>query len=123
MCTSVLPFEQNPPAANLHFDEAWFAHAKFSPIYDGFFALSGQKASVPVFVSQSTHKMLSALSQGSMLHTRDGLCTKIPYGAIEETYAMHSRFAQNYRWKKVVRRVEGRLVFWSMATRICKNRQ
>ena len=73
VCTSVLPFEQNPPAANLHFDEAWFAHAKFSPIYEGFFALSGQKASVPVFVSQSTHKMLSALSQGSMLHTRDGL--------------------------------------------------
>ena len=47
VCTSVLPFEQNPPAANLHFDEAWFAHAKFSPIYDGFFALSGKRASVP----------------------------------------------------------------------------
>lgn len=96
VCTSVLPFEQNPPAANLHFDEAWFAHAKFSPIYDGFFALSGKRASVPVFVSQSTHKMLSALSQGSMLHARDGLLSKIPYGAIEETYAMHTSTSPQY---------------------------
>lgn len=96
VCTSVLPFEQNPPAANLHFDEAWFAHAKFSPIYDGFFALSGKRASVPVFVSQSTHKMLSALSQGSMLHARDGLLSKIPYGALEETYAMHTSTSPQY---------------------------
>lgn len=96
VCTSVLPFEQNPPAANLHFDEAWFAHAKFSPIYDGFFALSGKRASVPVFVSQSAHKMLSALSQGSMLHARDGLLSKIPYGAIEETYAMHTSTSPQY---------------------------
>ena len=96
VCTSVLPFEQNPSAANLHFDEAWFAHAKFSPIYDGFFALSGKRASVPVFVSQSTHKMLSALSQGSMLHARDGLFSKIPYGALEETYAMHTSTSPQY---------------------------
>lgn len=96
VCTSVLPFEQNPPAANLHFDEAWFAHAKFSPIYDAFFALSGKRASVPVFVSQSAHKMLSALSQGSMLHARDGLFSKIPYGAIEETYAMHTSTSPQY---------------------------
>ena len=96
VCTSVLPFEQNPPAANLHFDEAWFAHAKFSPIYDGFFALSGKRASVPVFVSQSAHKMLSALSQGSMLHARDGLFSKIPYGALEETYAMHTSTSPQY---------------------------
>ncbi len=96
VCAEISHFLKNPPARNLHFDEAWFAHAKFSPIYAGFCALGAERADCPVFASQSTHKMLAAFSQGSMLHMRRGRLSSPAAGALEETYAMHTSTSPQY---------------------------
>ena len=61
----------------LLFDEAWFAYAAFHPFYDGRYAMSPfqKKRGVhmpAVFATQSTHKMLLAFSQCSMLHFKQG---------------------------------------------------
>lgn len=61
----------------IHLDEAWFGYARFNPIYENRFAMRGDpKAHKPsdptVFSTQSTHKLLAALSQSSYIHIRDG---------------------------------------------------
>lgn len=59
------------------FDEAWFAYGQFHPFFRSFTALDavmrlremGDPAGwATVFVTQSTHKTLSAMRQGSMIH-------------------------------------------------------
>jgi arginine/lysine/ornithine decarboxylase len=58
----------------LHFDEAWYAYARFNPLYRGRYAMFGDPAAYKngptVFATHSTHKLLAALSQASF----------IPYG-------------------------------------------
>ncbi|MGE5465469.1 MAG: Orn/Lys/Arg decarboxylase N-terminal domain-containing protein [Syntrophothermus sp.] len=54
----------------LHFDEAWYAYAKFHEIYKKHYAMALSDVSKLVFSSQSTHKLLTALSQASMIHVR-----------------------------------------------------
>ncbi|GAB3252133.1 Orn/Lys/Arg family decarboxylase [Chitinimonas naiadis] len=74
----------------IHFDEAWYGYARFNPMYRKRYAMRGDPASHPadgptVFSTQSTHKLLAALSQASYIHIRNG---KHP---IE-----HSRFNESY---------------------------
>jgi lysine decarboxylase/arginine decarboxylase len=57
-------------AAILHFDEAWYAYAKFHPIYAGHFGMGLKERDRLVFCTQSTHKLLTALSQASMIHVK-----------------------------------------------------
>jgi arginine decarboxylase len=56
----------------IHFDEAWYAYAKFHPVYDGRFAmgLKNELDSTTLFAVQSTHKMLPAFSMASMIHIK-----------------------------------------------------
>ena len=61
----------------IHFDEAWFAYARFHPLYERRFAMRGDPADHPaeratVIATQSTHKLLAALSQASYIHLRNG---------------------------------------------------
>ena len=60
----------------LHFDEAWYAYANFHEFYDGYHAISSaHPARSPhaiTFATQSTHKLLAALSQASMIHVQHG---------------------------------------------------
>lgn len=75
----------------LHFDEAWYGHARFNPMYRGRYAMRGDAGShdqhgPTVYATHSTHKLLAALSQTSFIHVRDGR------GAIE-----HGRFNEAYR--------------------------
>ena len=84
----------------LHFDEAWYGYARFNPIYEGRFAMHGDPAehddSKPtVFATQSTHKLLAALSQASMIHVRNGR-NPIPHGRFNESYMMHASTSPNY---------------------------
>jgi arginine decarboxylase len=59
--------------AYLHFDEAWFGYARFHPLYAGRFGMhTTDQVGPTVFATQSTHKVLAAFSQGSMLHIRQG---------------------------------------------------
>lgn len=86
-------------AENIHFDEAWYAYAKFYPLYKGFFGMTEceMKADTPpVFVAQSTHKLLTAFSQASMLHIKDGGSKKIDRDQFNESYMMHASTSPQY---------------------------
>lgn len=82
---------------NVHFDEAWFAYAHFHPIYHGRYAMSSQHhADHPtVFSTQSTHKLLAAFSQASMLHVKEGIRPFDP-NLFNETFMMHTSTSPQY---------------------------
>ena len=65
----------------LHFDEAWYAYANFHEFYDGYHAISStQPARSPhaiTFATQSTHKLLAAFSQASMIHIQHGETARV----------------------------------------------
>ena len=60
----------------LLFDEAWYAYAAFHPFYEHRYAMAPRarrRMQMPaLFATQSTHKLLLAFSQCSMLHFRQG---------------------------------------------------
>jgi arginine decarboxylase len=63
-----------PTVDRIHFDEAWYAYARFNPIYRDRHAMYGDPADhkgPTVFATHSTHKLLAALSQASLLHIRE----------------------------------------------------
>jgi arginine decarboxylase len=79
------------------FDEAWFAYAHFHPLYANRHAMGierrpGQPAT---FATQSTHKLLTAFSQASMVHVQDpgGLLSPI---ALDEAFMMHTSTSPQY---------------------------
>ncbi len=82
------------------FDEAWFGYARFNPIYRDRFAMPGDAASSDrdaptIFATQSTHKLLAALSQASMIHVRDGR-RPIPHAQFNEAFMMHASTSPQY---------------------------
>ena len=84
---------------NLHFDEAWYAYAKFHPVYRHHFGMESGKVKPddpPVFCSQSTHKLLTAFSQASMLHIKNGGKVKIDPVLFNESYMMHGSTSPQY---------------------------
>ena len=64
----------------LHFDEAWYAYANFHEFYDGFHGISSANPArsphAVTFATHSTHKLLCALSQASMIHVQNGESSK-----------------------------------------------
>jgi lysine decarboxylase/arginine decarboxylase len=85
---------------NLHFDEAWFAYARFHPLYKGFYGMTPNESEStdypPIFTSQSTHKMLTALSQSSMLHIKNGSKENVDFQLFNESFMMHSTTSPQY---------------------------
>ena len=81
---------------NLHFDEAWYAYAHFHPVYAGHYGMAVKECRQPVFCSQSTHKLLTAFSQASMLHIRNGLQRRIDPVLFNESYMMHGSTSPQY---------------------------
>jgi arginine/lysine/ornithine decarboxylase len=84
----------------LHFDEAWYGYARFNPLYKDRFAMHGSPddhdpSKPTVFATQSTHKLLAALSQASMIHVRNGR-NPIPHGRFNESFMMHASTSPNY---------------------------
>ena len=84
----------------LHFDEAWYGYARFNPIYEGRFAMRGDPAQErgdrpTLFATQSTHKLLAALSQASYIHVRDGR-RPIPHDRFNEAFMMHASTSPQY---------------------------
>lgn len=84
----------------IHFDEAWYGYARFNPIYAKRYGMHGDPAkrgknAPTIFATQSTHKLLAALSQASMIHIREG---RNPIGKhrFNETYMMHASTSPNY---------------------------
>ena len=84
---------------NLHFDEAWYAYAHFHPIYKNHYGMAKEnigKDHPPVFCSQSTHKLLTAFSQASMIHIKNGSKVKINPDEFNESYMMHGSTSPQY---------------------------
>ncbi|WP_205666171.1 Orn/Lys/Arg decarboxylase N-terminal domain-containing protein [Aquabacter cavernae] len=84
----------------LHFDEAWYGYARFNPLYRDRFAMHGDPADhgadkPTVFATQSTHKLLAALSQASFIHVRDGR-RPIEHVRFNEAFMMHASTSPNY---------------------------
>lgn len=84
----------------LHFDEAWYGYARFNPIYAKRFAMHGEPgerdpSGPTVFATQSTHKLLAALSQASFIHVRDGR-RPIPHNRFNEAFMMHASTSPQY---------------------------
>jgi len=84
--------------SRLHFDEAWYGYAKFNPIYRNRFGMreDDRPDDAPtVFASQSTHKLLAALSQASMIHIREGR-SPIEHSRFNESFMMHTSTSPLY---------------------------
>jgi arginine decarboxylase len=84
----------------LHFDEAWYAYANFHEFYDGYHAISsGQPTRANqalTFATQSTHKLLAAFSQASMLHIQNARERSIDLGRFNESFMMHTSTSPQY---------------------------
>jgi arginine decarboxylase len=83
---------------SIHFDEAWYGYARFNPLYRNRFAMrdGARNAKGPtVFATQSTHKLLAALSQASMVHVRNGR-VPIEHSRFNEGFMMHSSTSPLY---------------------------
>jgi arginine decarboxylase len=88
----------DPSVDRIHFDEAWYAYARFNPIYKGRHAMHGDPADhkgPTIFATHSTHKLLAALSQASLLHIRDGR-SPIPHSRFNESYMLHASTSPFY---------------------------
>ena len=89
-----------PSVDRLHFDEAWYGYARFNPIYQDRFAMYGEakdydKSGPTIFATQSTHKLLAAFSQASMIHIRDGK-NPIDHMRFNEAFMMHASTSPFY---------------------------
>lgn len=78
---------------SIHFDSAWVPYTNFSPIYEGKTGMGGKRAEGKViYETQSTHKLLAAFSQASMIHVK-GNINETTFG---EAYMMHTSTSPHY---------------------------
>jgi arginine/lysine/ornithine decarboxylase len=82
----------------IHYDEAWYAYARFNPLYEGRYGMHRGARSpddATVTVTHSTHKLLAALSQASMIHIRSGRAPIVP-ALFNEAFMMHTSTSPQY---------------------------
>lgn len=84
----------------LHFDEAWYGYARFNPLYKDRYAMccdpkTYSKDLPTIFATQSTHKLLAAFSQASMIHILEGR-NPIDHQRFNESLMMHSSTSPFY---------------------------
>lgn len=84
----------------IHFDEAWYGYARFNPLYRNRFGMYGEAKDYPrdkptIFTTTSTHKLLAALSQSSLIGVRDGR-KPVPHARFNESYMMHGSTSPLY---------------------------
>jgi len=82
----------------LHFDEAWYAYAAFHPFYSGRYGMgTPPEADSPlVFTTHSTHKLLAAFSQASMIHVQNGGKRALDTHRFNEAFMMHISTSPQY---------------------------
>ncbi len=91
--------ELAPSVPRVHFDEAWYAYAKFHPIYRGRFAMDvpDEMPDRPaLFATQSTHKMLAAFSMASMVHIKLSPRAPLDFDQFNEAFMMHGTTSPFY---------------------------
>ncbi|ARD39450.1 lysine decarboxylase CadA [Edwardsiella ictaluri] len=78
---------------SIHFDSAWVPYTNFSPIYKGLCGMSGGRVEGKViYETQSTHKLLAAFSQASMIHVKGDFNQE----TFNEAYMMHTSTSPHY---------------------------
>mgnify|MGYP004705960241 FL=1 len=78
---------------SIHFDSAWVPYTNFSPIYQGLAGMSGGCTEGKViYETQSTHKLLAAFSQASMIHVKG----EINEATFNEAFMMHTSTSPFY---------------------------
>ncbi|NYT07903.1 MAG: arginine decarboxylase [Methanomicrobiales archaeon] len=80
------------------YDEAWYGYARFNPLYrDRFGMREGHRdpGDPTIFATQSTHKLLAALSQASMIHLKAGR-SPVEHGRFNQAFLMHSSTSPSY---------------------------
>lgn len=85
--------KENLETPFIHFDSAWVPYTNFSPIYEGKCGMSGD--AIPgkvVYETQSTHKLLAAFSQGSMIHIKG----EVEEETFNEAFMMHTSTSPQY---------------------------
>jgi arginine decarboxylase len=91
--------ELSKSVPRVHFDEAWYAYAKFHQIYQGRYAM-GVPDDMPdrptLFSVQSTHKMLAAFSMGSMVHIKLSPRAPLDFDQFNESFMMHGTTSPFY---------------------------
>jgi arginine decarboxylase len=83
----------------VHFDEAWYAYAKFHPLYRGRFAMDVPEEMPDrplLFAVQSTHKMLPAFSMASMIHVKLSPRAPLEFDQFNESFMMHGTTSPFY---------------------------
>ena len=83
----------------IHYDEAWFAYAAFNALYRDRHAMHVpiDAGSAPtLYATQSTHKLLAAFSQASMIHIRSSERAPVDPGRFNEAYMMHASTSPFY---------------------------
>ncbi|MEG7475185.1 lysine decarboxylase LdcC, partial [Serratia marcescens] len=85
--------KQTLEVPSIHFDSAWVPYTNFHPIYDGKSGMSGERVPGKVFYeTQSTHKLLAAFSQASMIHIKGDY----DESTFNEAYMMHTTTSPHY---------------------------
>ncbi len=91
-----------PSSPRLHFDEAWFAYARFHPLYADRYGMAVGPHTFEgpdrptVFSTQSTHKLLAALSQTAMVHVRSAPRAPVEHERFNEAFMMHGTTSPLY---------------------------
>jgi arginine decarboxylase len=82
----------------IHFDEAWFAYAAFNPLYRDRHAMHAtlDPDGPTLYATQSTHKLLAAFSQASMIHIRSRDRAPVDPARFNESYMMHASTSPFY---------------------------
>jgi arginine decarboxylase len=82
----------------IHYDEAWFAYAAFNPLYRDRHAMhvAADADGPTLFATQSTHKLLAAFSQASMIHIRSSERAPVDPARFNEAYMMHASTSPFY---------------------------
>ncbi|MFF4840839.1 Orn/Lys/Arg family decarboxylase [Streptomyces collinus] len=104
LCYDAVPTARALAASSprVHFDEAWFAYARFHPLYAGRYGMAVHESSFPgpdrptVFATQSTHKLLAALSQSAMVHVRPAPRAPVEHERFNEALMMHGTTSPLY---------------------------
>ncbi|RTF45171.1 lysine decarboxylase LdcC [Serratia marcescens] len=78
---------------SIHFGSAWVPYTNFHPIYKGKCGMSGGRVEGKViYETQSTHKLLAAFSQASMIHVKGDINEE----TFNEAYMMHTTTSPHY---------------------------
>ncbi|THA22503.1 lysine decarboxylase LdcC [Histophilus somni] len=78
---------------SIHFDSAWVPYTNFNPIYEGKTGMGGKRVEDKIiYETQSTHKLLAAFSQASMIHIKG----QINEETFNEAYMMHTSTSPHY---------------------------